>query len=192
MTRKRSILSVLKDDSRPIAKPIKSSTRIKVNCFCNKCEEKLVNPCTQRKHASSSSQMSIKKDIKEEENQETDNSDFNYLPQKYISRYTKLLTTFTELFINDFEQSEATESNTSIDDNDNLANNEYSEIFENYLCLPFEPSINTKMVNDNRILWILIWIMRFQIKFINLSETETESLIKFMKLVLREIRDSIF
>uniref|UniRef100_U9SFG6 Uncharacterized protein n=1 Tax=Rhizophagus irregularis (strain DAOM 181602 / DAOM 197198 / MUCL 43194) TaxID=747089 RepID=U9SFG6_RHIID len=127
-----------------------------------------------------------------EENQETDNSDFNYLFQKYISRYTKLLTTFTELFINDFEQSETTESNTSIDDNNNLANNEYSEIFENYLRLPFEPSINTEMVNDNQILWILIWIMRFQIKFINLSETETESLIKFMKLVLREIRDSIF
>ncbi|PKC09508.1 hypothetical protein RhiirA5_415573 [Rhizophagus irregularis] len=87
---------------------------------------------------------------------ETDDSDFNYLPQEYVSRYTKLSTTFTELFINDFEQSEVTESDTGIDDNDDSANNEYSEIFENYLCPPFEPSINTEVANNNQILWILI------------------------------------
>ncbi|PKC64471.1 hypothetical protein RhiirA1_396016 [Rhizophagus irregularis] len=226
MTRKRSISSVLEDDSRPIAKPIRSSTRTKVNCFCDKCEGKLVDPRTQRKHASSSSQMSIQEDIEaessqqntnnelyqsarfsrqqievsqdtvdiediEEENQETDDSDFNYLPREHVSRYTKLSTTFTELFINDFEQSEATESDTGIDDNDDSANNEYSEIFENYSCPPFEPSINTEVVNDNRILWILIWIMRFQTRF-NLPETGIESLIKFMKLVLREIGGSNF
>jgi hypothetical protein len=193
MTRKRSISSVLEDDSRPIAKPIRSSTRTKVNCFCDKCEGKLVDPRTQRKHASSSSQMSIQEDIEaessqqntndessqqntndelyqsarfsrqqieasqdtvdiediEEENQETDDSDFNYLPRERVSRYTKLSTTFTELFINDFEQSEATESDTGIDDNDDSANNEYSEIFENYSCPPFEPSINTEVANDN-------------------------------------------
>jgi hypothetical protein len=127
----------------------------------------------------------------EEENQETDDSDFNYLPRERVSRYTKLSTTFTELFINDFEQSEATESDTGIDDNDDSANNEYSEIFENYSCPPFEPSINTEVANDNRILWILIWIMRFRTRF-NLPETGTESLIKFMKLVLREIGGSNF
>ncbi|GET50296.1 hypothetical protein RIR_jg32902.t1 [Rhizophagus irregularis DAOM 181602=DAOM 197198] len=70
----------------------------------------------------------------------------SYISQlEHVLRYTKLSTTFTELFINDFEQSEVTESDTGIDDNDDSANNEYSEIFENYLCPPFEPSINTKV-----------------------------------------------
>jgi Transposase family tnp2 len=232
MTRKRSISSVLEDDSstsRPIAKPTRSSTRLKVNCFCSKCEGKLVDPRTKKKHEISSSQISIQEDIEaessqqntndelyqsvrfsrqqievsqdtvdiediEEENQETDDSDINYLPRERVSRYTKLLTTFGELSINNFEQSEATESDIDIDDDNDSANNEYSEIFEDYSCPPFEPfqdSIDTEMTNDKRFLWILIWIMRFRTRF-NLPETATESLIKFMKLVLREIGGSNF
>src|SRR5256714_14552178 len=39
--------------------------------------------------------------------------------------------------------------------------------------------------------WILLWIMNFRIRF-NISETATESLVKFMKLVLTEIGGNEF
>ncbi|CAI2188532.1 12913_t:CDS:2, partial [Funneliformis geosporum] len=69
---------------------------------------------------------------------------------------------------------------------------ESSKIFEDYLCSwfkLFQDSIATEMMNDNKFLWILIWIMSFRARF-NLLETATQSLLKFMKLVLVEIGDS--
>ena len=76
------------------------------------------------------------------------------------------------------------------DDEDNeLPNNDnISEIFEDYSCPSFEPPFQEPSVNldDSQFLWILLWIMKFRVRF-NISETATESLIKFMKLVLEEI-----
>jgi len=46
------------------------------------------------------------------------------------------------------------------------------------------------MVND-RFSWILLWIMTFRTKY-NILETATDSLIKFMKLVLNEINRDMF
>ncbi|RHZ80729.1 hypothetical protein Glove_132g161 [Diversispora epigaea] len=70
---------------------------------------------------------------------------------------------------------------------------EFSNIFENY-SLPnydLDEPIDPKLTNNNSYLWILLWIMSFRIKF-NLPETATESLIKFIKLLLSEIRNSEF
>src|SRR6187401_3453683 len=52
-----------------------------------------------------------------------------------------------------------------------------------------EPFRNENVIHsthNKRFLWILLWIMNFRKKF-NIPETATESLIKFMKLVLTEI-----
>ena len=61
------------------------------------------------------------------------------------------------------------------------------ENFEDYSCPSFEPfqELNVAPTN-NQSLWILLWIMKFQTRF-NISETATESLIKFIKLILEEI-----
>ncbi|RHZ90207.1 hypothetical protein Glove_4g13 [Diversispora epigaea] len=70
---------------------------------------------------------------------------------------------------------------------------EFSNIFEDYSSPNYDPDepINPKSTNDNSYLWILLWIMSFRIKF-NLPETVTELLIKFIKLLLSEIRNSEF
>jgi hypothetical protein len=62
-----------------------------------------------------------------------------------------------------------------------------SEIFENYSPPNYDLHQNEEEITiDNQFAWILIWILNFRIRF-NISETATESLIKFMKLVLAEV-----
>ncbi|RHZ81537.1 hypothetical protein Glove_119g6 [Diversispora epigaea] len=71
--------------------------------------------------------------------------------------------------------------------------NEFSNIFEDYSSSNYDPDepIDPKSTNNNSYLWILLWIMSFRIKF-NLPKTATESLIKFIKLLLLEIGNSKF
>ena len=47
------------------------------------------------------------------------------------------------------------------------------------------------MTTNSQFLWVLLWIMNFHRRF-NISETVTESLIKFIKLLLTEIGGSNF
>src|SRR6266540_5036498 len=72
--------------------------------------------------------------------------------------------------------------------------NEDSEIFEDYSPPGYDdepdPSGSESMIDD-RFLWILLWIMTFRTRF-NITETATEALIKFMKLVLIEIEGDNF
>ncbi|RHZ80516.1 hypothetical protein Glove_134g25 [Diversispora epigaea] len=70
---------------------------------------------------------------------------------------------------------------------------EFSNIFEDYSSPNYnlDELIDLKSTNNNSYLWILLWIMSFHIKF-NLPETATESLIKFIKLLLSEIDNSEF
>ena len=61
------------------------------------------------------------------------------------------------------------------------------EIFEDYSPPPYQdPDMEEESTINERFSWILLWIMTFRIRF-NIPETATESLIKFMKLVLVEI-----
>src|SRR2546421_11813469 len=67
-----------------------------------------------------------------------------------------------------------------------------SETFEDYSPPNFEPPRNEEEPTiDGQFSWILLWIMNFRIRF-NISETVTESLVKFMKLVLTEIGGNEF
>ena len=78
-------------------------------------------------------------------------------------------------------------------ENDDDENDSY-EIFEDYSPPEYDepnqpfPSSNS---NCDNFLWILIWIMTFRTRF-NISETATEALIKFMRLVLSEIGGNDF
>src|SRR5205823_3327899 len=76
--------------------------------------------------------------------------------------------------------------------NDSETNLLISETFEDYSLPNFEPSRNEEEPTiDGQFLWILLWIMNFRIRF-NISEMATESLVKFMKLVLTEIGGNEF
>jgi hypothetical protein len=67
-----------------------------------------------------------------------------------------------------------------------------SENFEDYSPPNYEPPQNEEEPTiDGQFSWILLWIMNFRIRF-NISETATESLVKFMKLVLTEIGGNEF
>ena len=83
--------------------------------------------------------------------------------------------------------------NFSLDDTGDIesTDGEIFEIFEDYSCpdlesLQDEDVISSETIDNSQHLWILLWIMSFRTRF-NLSETVTEALIKFMKLVLREV-----
>ncbi|CAI2197358.1 12017_t:CDS:1, partial [Funneliformis geosporum] len=79
---------------------------------------------------------------------------------------------------------------TSESDDGEFDDNGNFETFEDYVPPDYklfrDPS-STESIDDDRFLWILIWIMSFRTRF-NITETTTEALIKFMKLVLTEIR----
>jgi hypothetical protein len=78
------------------------------------------------------------------------------------------------------------EGNESNEDNES-ENNNSNENFEDYSCPPFEPYQDLNdITTHNEFLWILLWIMKFRMRF-NIPETATESLIKFIKLLLGEI-----
>jgi hypothetical protein len=124
--------------------------------------------------------------------EEYDDNDFDFLSRERISRYTKLSANFD---INDFERSESepstdNDSDDSVNnrDNDSVYNGPH-EIFEDYSCPPlelFQNEIVTSSIHNNQFLWILLWVMNFRKRF-NVPETATETLIKFMKLVLTEV-----
>ena len=70
-----------------------------------------------------------------------------------------------------------------------MSNREESENLEDYSSPDYEPFPDPPDIGstiDGRFLWILLWIMSYRTRF-NITETATEALIKFMKLVLTEI-----
>ena len=84
-----------------------------------------------------------------------------------------------------FENSDANVSGISSNNDIALDDEDLANKFEDY-SYPSFTLFQETATNNDQFSWILIWIMSFCIRF-NLSETATESLIKFMKLVLKEI-----
>ena len=131
--------------------------------------------------------------------------EFVFLPKKRTKRYTNHRISINELSVDVSEhegdlvakEAEFTTDDQNSDSSDydikSVNDEEYYEIFEDYSCPDFEPfqSSTTETTNDDRFSWILIWIMSFRVRF-NFPETATESLLKFMKLVLEEIRNADF
>src|SRR5271170_4987251 len=80
------------------------------------------------------------------------------------------------------------------DDNKDAESNEsfeFDDIYEDYSTPAFELPSYYNIFKDSQFMWILLWIMNFRMKF-NLSNTATEALIKFMKLVLIKINGTKF
>ena len=96
----------------------------------------------------------------------------------------------------DISEKEPTESESDESKSDESEFNGNDKRFENYSCPQFtlfqeQNDQNDTQSTNNQFLWILIWIMKFRTRF-NLPETATESLIKFIKLLLKEIGSSEF
>jgi hypothetical protein len=122
----------------------------------------------------------------------------NFLPRSRVRRYTRHPQNTVEIPADrDSESDELSEfeseqhSGPSLDENE--SNNEaIAEIFEDYSSPSYEdPNMFREYPTNERFLWILLWIMNFRTKF-NISETATESLIKFVKLILTEIGGDAF
>ena len=80
------------------------------------------------------------------------------------------------------------------DNNEDAESNEsfeFDDIYEDYSAPAFELPSHHDIFKDSRFMWILLWIMNFRMKF-NLSDTATEALIKFIKLVLIKISNTEF
>ncbi|CAB4442170.1 unnamed protein product [Rhizophagus irregularis] len=79
------------------------------------------------------------------------------------------------------------EQNTEMSLGSESNNESYNEIFEDYSPPPYQANMDAEEnpIDDN-FSWILLWIMNYRITY-NIPETATESLIKFMKIVLNEI-----
>ncbi|GET66052.1 hypothetical protein GLOIN_2v1480991 [Rhizophagus irregularis DAOM 181602=DAOM 197198] len=84
------------------------------------------------------------------------------------------------------------EQNTKMFLGSELNNESYNKIFEDYSPPPYQANMDAEenLIDDN-FSWILLWIMNYRITY-NIPETATESLIKFMKIVLNEISGENF
>ncbi|RHZ90214.1 hypothetical protein Glove_4g11 [Diversispora epigaea] len=165
-----------------------NSSRL-VLCNCPKCNGKLIDPHTKVIHDLSNelSEISIESFQNRQEIEEIDESS--------SSKSTTLTQDVNLLEIEKDDIPNLTflsRIQISIESEEESAD-EFSNIFEDYSSPNYDPDepINPKSTNDNSYLWILLWIMSFRIKF-NLPETVTELLIKFIKLLLSEIRNSEF
>jgi hypothetical protein len=127
--------------------------------------------------------------IDSDDYEETTDDDTYINPKPVSSRtrtklYVSRPQTATEL---PSDGSELSEDYMSPDPNENESDDRFTKIFDysSPNVDPYDiPGGGTTM--NNRFSWILLWIMKFRIKF-SIPETATESLIKFIKLVLNEI-----
>ncbi|PKY27296.1 hypothetical protein RhiirB3_442938 [Rhizophagus irregularis] len=79
------------------------------------------------------------------------------------------------------------EQNTEMSLGSESNNESYNEIFEDYSPPPYQANMDAEENPiDDKFSWILLWIMNYRITY-NIPEMATESLIKFMKIVLNEI-----
>jgi Transposase family tnp2 len=178
MPRKRSISALLNESSK------KNFKKTKVTCNCDECDGLLVDSRTEFSHRyrKSKKETMMKKE-------------FIFQPKTRSIRQNKILS------LGDYQQNPIRDisSNEDIFENDGIFGESFEELddlFEDYSApdiSDFEPLLNSNKFTDtdSRFMWILLWIMNFRIRF-NLSDTATEALLKFMKLVLIEIGGNEF
>jgi hypothetical protein len=196
MSRKRSISALLNENPR------KKQKKTKVICNCDKCNGSLVDRRTNLSH---------KYRQKKEKNQNsTANQEFIFQFRTRKAALNRIMPFDTDQHnstIDRITNSDDAESNDNVESIESFESDDifedysapafelpsYSDdIFEDYLATAFElPSYSDDIFTDSRFMWILLWIMNFRMKF-NLSNTATEALIKFMKLVLIKIGGTEF
>ena len=141
--------------------------------------------------------------ITDDDDEHQEDSEFSVLPRRRVRKYKNHPKSITKPSDDDPEleadnTSESSESSEFTDEDiysdvsqgrNESDDNEDSEIFEDYSPPGYDDEPDppgSESTIDDRFLWILLWIMTFRTRF-NITETATEALIKFMKLVLIEI-----
>ncbi|RHZ69083.1 hypothetical protein Glove_290g103 [Diversispora epigaea] len=173
------------------------SLEISIESFQNRQE---IEESERIGESSSSKSTTLMQDVNLLEIEKDDIPNLTFLPKIRPKRHTNqpisveisnIITDDEVLNISSEDEMEEMEE-ISIESEEESAD-EFSNIFEDYLSPNYDPDepIDPKSTNNNSYLWILLWIMSFRIKF-NLPETATESLIKFIKLLLSEISNSEF
>uniref|UniRef100_U9UFM0 Transposase domain-containing protein n=1 Tax=Rhizophagus irregularis (strain DAOM 181602 / DAOM 197198 / MUCL 43194) TaxID=747089 RepID=U9UFM0_RHIID len=196
--------------------------RTRLRCYCSKCNGNFVDPRTKVLHdlkdqnsADSSfnksttnfdmnmiqeNELELESVISHEtvdhqidriqqntqEHETADGSEFIFLPRRSKRHHDDSVNEETEFTTED-------DRNTRFSSDESTSGEDF-ESFEDYSCPGFEPFQDptaTRTTTDDRFLWILIWIMSFRTRF-NLPETATELLLKFMKLVLKEVGGADF
>ncbi|RHZ77570.1 hypothetical protein Glove_176g78 [Diversispora epigaea] len=170
------------------------SSEISIESFQNQQEIEEID------ESSSSKSTTLTQDVNLLEIEKDDISNLTFLPRIRPKRHTNqpisveisnIIADDEVLNISSEDKMEEIEE-ISIESEEESAD-EFFNIFEDYSSPNYDPDkpIDPKSTNNNSYLWILLWIMSFRIKF-NLLETATESLIKFIKLLLSEIGNSEF
>ncbi|RHZ78691.1 hypothetical protein Glove_158g2 [Diversispora epigaea] len=173
------------------------SSEISIESFQNRQE---IEESERIDEYSSSKSTTLTQDVNLLEIEKDDIPNLTFLPRIRPKRHTNqpisveisnIITDDEVLNISSEDEMEEMEE-ISIESEEESAD-EFSNIFEDYSSPNYDPDepIDPKSTNNNSYLWILLWIMSFRIKF-NLPETATESLIKFIKLLLSEIGNSEF
>src|SRR3954468_2147205 len=139
----------------------------------------------------------------ESDDEHQEDVDSTFLPRRRVRTYTNRPK--SGINPSDDPETEADQHSESLEftteedyitgksEDDDISVEDDFEKFEDYAPSDYEPfqnPPNTESI-DNRFLWILLWIMSFRTRF-NITESATEALIKFMKLVLTEIRGDEF
>jgi len=101
------------------------------------------------------------------------------------------IVNYIPIYSNSEDKSELDENESNNDDAESNENFEFGDIYEDYSAPAFELPSHDDIFTDSRFMWILLWIMNFRMKF-DLSNTATEALIKFVKLVLIKIGGTEF
>ncbi|RHZ74531.1 hypothetical protein Glove_221g35 [Diversispora epigaea] len=187
-SRNRSISNILGEELT--SSQLSSNSRL-VLYNCPKCNRRLIDPCTKQEIEENVNLLEIEKD---------DIPNLTFLPRICSKRYTNqpILIEISNIIADNEVSNISSENEIEEMEEISIKSEEesvdkFSNIFENYSSPNYDSDkpIDPKSTNDNSYLWILLWIMNFWIKF-NLLETATESLIKFIKLLLSEIGNSEF
>jgi hypothetical protein len=217
MVRHRSISSIIGRPSRPESARKKKDKKAKIPCYCSKCNGKLVLKRTKLFHDAESSLTVREDTANIQRNegvssvntqregqssvriQHDEDPDIG-LPHSTVSEYrvtrkrSKRYESpqIEQIDMSDSEDDRYVELSENSEDSDEYEPSlgesilDFGEKYEDYSSPRYEPCQHKAITIDEKFAWILLWIMNFRIRF-NIPQTATESLIKFMKLVLTEI-----
>src|SRR5215475_704946 len=117
---------------------------------------------------------------------EATSSNLPNVPRKRVKRYIKKPQINDDMSDSENEQQIRDFNKPNLSEDDENESDVIAEKFEDYSTPNYELYQDGEVTIDDQFSWILLWIINFRIRF-NISGTATESLIKFMKLVLTEI-----
>ena len=199
--RNRSIASLIDEESISTSRPLTSrNTRSRFQDSQSSISDTFYQFGIQEETGEPSTSTSARQNIEHESDDEhQEDFDSTFLPRRRVRKYTNRpksgINPSDDSEIEANQPSESSEFTTEedevtseSDDGESDDNGDF-ETFEDYAPPDYEPfrdPPSTESIDDDRFLWILIWIMSFRTRF-NITESATEALIKFMKLVLTEI-----